>query len=115
MPTLTAVVPDSATGPAADLRAQTRAALQGEKLAVPDGEVASAGDIPVEVIQHGKQYLGAVPEYGPGLEQMCYCVGGAVSPRSVHDEQCVVGVVEAAGAGFRDRHDVLDSHSEPLG
>jgi thioesterase domain-containing protein len=69
---LEAEVPDSATGLAADLRAQTLAVLQGEnpeKLVVPDGKVASAGDIPVEVIQHGKQYLAAVPEYGPGLEQ----------------------------------------------
>jgi len=69
---LTEEVPDSATGLAADLRAQTLAALQGEnpeQLVVPDGEVRSAGDIPVEVIQHGKQYLAAVPEYGPALER----------------------------------------------
>ena len=69
---LTAEIPDSATGPAADLRAQTLAVLQGEnpeKLVVPDGKVVSAGDIPVEVIQHGKQYLAAVPEYGPALER----------------------------------------------
>jgi pimeloyl-ACP methyl ester carboxylesterase len=69
---LTKEVPDSATGLAADLRAQTLAVLQGENpemLEVPDGEVQSAGDIPVEVIQHGKQYLAAVPEYGPALEQ----------------------------------------------
>lgn len=69
---LTEEVPASATGPAADLRAQTIAVLQGENpemLEVPDGEVQSAGDIPVEVIQHGKQYLAAVPEYGPALEQ----------------------------------------------
>jgi pimeloyl-ACP methyl ester carboxylesterase len=67
-----AVVPDSATGVAADLKAQTVAALAGENpelLSVPDGEVSSAGDIPVEVIQHGKQYLAAVPEYGPAMEQ----------------------------------------------
>lgn len=69
---LETAVPDSATGPAAELRAQTLAALQGEnpeQLAVPDGDVASAGDIPVEVIEHGKQYLAAVPEYGPAMEQ----------------------------------------------
>ena len=69
---LTEEIPASATGLAADLRAQTLAVLQGqspEKLVVPDGEVRSAGDIPVEVIQHGKQYLAAVPEYGPGLER----------------------------------------------
>lgn len=69
---LLAGIPESATGMAAELRAQTIAVLQGEspeKLAVPDGEVRSAGDIPVEVIQHGKQYLAAVPEYGPDLER----------------------------------------------
>lgn len=69
---LEAQVPDSATGVAADLKAQTIAVLAGENpemLAVPDGEVRSAGDIPVEVIQHGKPYLAAVPEYGPAMEQ----------------------------------------------
>ncbi|MEU6265198.1 alpha/beta fold hydrolase [Saccharopolyspora shandongensis] len=65
-------IPESATGMAVELREQTLAVLRGEspeKLVVPDGEVRSAGDIPVEVIQHGKQYLAAVPEYGPGLER----------------------------------------------
>ncbi|MBO8194528.1 alpha/beta fold hydrolase [Streptomyces oryzae] len=69
---LTKEIPESATGPAADLRAQTLAILQGkgpEKLTVRDGKVRSAGNIPVEVIQHGKQYLAKVPEYGPGMEQ----------------------------------------------
>lgn len=69
---LKADIPSSATGMAADLRDQTLAVLQGdspEKLVVPDGPVASAGNIPVEVIQHGKQYLAAVPEYGPALER----------------------------------------------
>ncbi|GAB3444026.1 alpha/beta hydrolase [Streptomonospora sediminis] len=69
---LTEEIPESATGPAADLRDQTLAALAGEgpeQLEVPDGEVRSAGDIPVEVIQHGVQYLAEVPEYGPGLEE----------------------------------------------
>lgn len=67
-----AEVPASATGPAAELRAQTLAALKGdnpEKLVVPDGKVASAGNIPVEVVQHGKQYLAVVPEHGPALER----------------------------------------------
>jgi pimeloyl-ACP methyl ester carboxylesterase len=67
-----AVVPESAGGPGAELRAQTLTVLDGEnpeRLVIPDGDVRSAGDIPVEVIQHGKQYLAAVPEYGPGLEQ----------------------------------------------
>ncbi|NIY63700.1 alpha/beta fold hydrolase [Streptomyces malaysiensis] len=65
-------IPESATGPAAELRAQTLAILQGgkpERLMVPDGEVRSAGDIPVEVIQHGKRYLEQVPDYGPDLER----------------------------------------------
>ncbi|WP_243791802.1 alpha/beta fold hydrolase [Saccharopolyspora gloriosae] len=65
-------IPANATGPAAELRDQSLAVFRGEnpeQLVIPDGEVASAGDIPVEVIQHGKQYLAAVPEYGPGLEQ----------------------------------------------
>lgn len=65
-------IPDSATGPAVELREQTLAVLGGqgpEKLTVTDGEVRSAGDIPVEVIRHGKEYLAAVPEYGPGLER----------------------------------------------
>ncbi|MFI5565619.1 alpha/beta fold hydrolase [Amycolatopsis japonica] len=65
-------IPDSATGMAAELRAQTLAVFAGqgpEKLVVTDAEVRPAGDIPVEVIQHGKQYLTAVPEYGAGLEQ----------------------------------------------
>ncbi|WP_432927783.1 alpha/beta fold hydrolase [Microbispora sp. CA-135349] len=65
-------IPESATGPAAELRAQNLAVFQGEnpeKLVMTDGKVRSAGDIPVEVIQHGKQYLAALPEYGPRLEQ----------------------------------------------
>ena len=69
---LRAGIPDSATGTAAELRAQTLAVLQGdgpEKLTTPDGAVRPAGDIPVEVIQHGKPYLAALPEYGPALEQ----------------------------------------------
>ncbi|GAB2649551.1 alpha/beta hydrolase [Saccharopolyspora gloriosae] len=64
-------IPADATGPAAELRDQSLAIFRGEnpeRLVMPDGEVASAGDIPIEVIQHGKQYLAAVPEYGPGLE-----------------------------------------------
>ncbi|OLF19252.1 alpha/beta fold hydrolase [Actinophytocola xanthii] len=69
---LEAQIPADATGPAADVRAQTLAMLAGqnpELLTVPDGEVRAAGDIPVEVVQHGKPYLAALPEYGPGLEQ----------------------------------------------
>ncbi|MEU5991294.1 alpha/beta fold hydrolase [Spirillospora sp. NPDC047418] len=65
-------IPQSATGPAAQLRAQSLAVTKGqnpEKLTIPDGKVRSAGSIPVAVIQHGKQYLAAVPEYGPALER----------------------------------------------
>lgn len=70
---LEAVVPDDATGPGADLKAQTVAILGGEnpeQLVTPDGDVGSAGDIPVEVIEHGQQYLAeGVPEYGTGMEK----------------------------------------------
>ncbi|MEV4113209.1 alpha/beta hydrolase [Nonomuraea sp. NPDC049695] len=69
---ITKAIPESATGPAAELRAQNLAIFQGEnpeKLVITDGKVRSAGNIPVEVIQHGKQYLAAVPAYGPRLEQ----------------------------------------------
>ncbi|MFF0103842.1 alpha/beta fold hydrolase [Streptomyces hirsutus] len=64
--------PESATGPAGELRAQSLAMFEGqnpERLVFADGEVRSAGDIPVRVIRHGRQYLGEVPEYGPGLEE----------------------------------------------
>ncbi|MFF1923679.1 alpha/beta fold hydrolase [Streptomyces sp. NPDC058221] len=67
------VIPKSATGKTAELRAGTVAAGEGqnqEKLAFPDGEVRSAGDIPVEVIQHGTKYLGQFPVYGDGLEKV---------------------------------------------
>jgi pimeloyl-ACP methyl ester carboxylesterase len=66
-------IPASARGAAAELRDQTLAVLRGdspEKLATPDGPVASAGSIPVEVIQHGNTYLvDSVPEYGQALEK----------------------------------------------
>ncbi|GLW63655.1 alpha/beta hydrolase [Actinomadura rubrobrunea] len=64
-------IPESATGPAAQLRAQNLAMVQGnnpEKLVIADGEVRSAGGIPVEVVKHGKPYLAAVPQYGQRLE-----------------------------------------------
>lgn len=70
---LTKVIPASATGQDAALRDGTIAVLQGqspELLAMPDGEVRSAGDIPVEVIQHGQPYLEAAsPTYGAELEK----------------------------------------------
>lgn len=69
---LTAAIPASAKGPAAQLRAQNLAVFKGEnpeRLAMPDGKVRSVGNIPVEVIKHGKPYLAAVPGSGPRLEQ----------------------------------------------
>ncbi|GIH67140.1 alpha/beta fold hydrolase [Microbispora siamensis] len=72
MDDITKAIPESATGPAAELRAQNLAMFKGEnpeKLVITDGKVRSAGNIPVEVIQHGKPYLAAVPKYGPRLEQ----------------------------------------------
>ncbi|WP_327537485.1 alpha/beta fold hydrolase [Nonomuraea solani] len=65
-------IPKSAKGPAADVRAQNLAIFAGqnpEKLAIADGKVGSAGNIPVEVIKHGKPYLEAIPTYGKHLEQ----------------------------------------------
>ncbi|RJL35829.1 alpha/beta fold hydrolase [Bailinhaonella thermotolerans] len=65
-------IPESATGPAAELRAQNLAVFQGqnpELLVIPDGAVRPAGDIPVEVIQHGTKYLAAIPQHGPRLER----------------------------------------------
>jgi pimeloyl-ACP methyl ester carboxylesterase len=65
-------IPASAKGPAAELRAQNLAVFQGqnpEMLVVPDGKVGYAGNIPVEVIKHGKPYLAALPTYGPKLER----------------------------------------------
>ncbi|WUV04734.1 alpha/beta hydrolase [Actinoallomurus sp. NBC_01490] len=70
---LTNAIPESATGPAAELHEQTLQVDQGnnpEKLVITDGKVRSAGNIPAAVIQHGKKYLAAaVPEYGPRLEE----------------------------------------------
>ncbi|MFE7978627.1 alpha/beta fold hydrolase [Streptomyces shenzhenensis] len=75
-PTLTAdiskVIPESATGQVAELRAQTLAVNEGqnpEKIVIADAEVRSAGSIPVEIIKHDKQY-DSVPGYGPALERM---------------------------------------------
>ncbi|MBO2453089.1 alpha/beta hydrolase [Actinomadura barringtoniae] len=65
-------IPKTAKGPAAEVRAQNLAIFHGqnpEKLVITDGPVGSAGDIPVEVIRHGKPYLAAIPQYGPLLEK----------------------------------------------
>lgn len=67
-----AAIPESATGQAGELRAQSLAVYRGENpelLTMQDGEVGYAGDIPVEVIRHGQPYLAAIPEYGPALEK----------------------------------------------
>ncbi|MFG3257154.1 alpha/beta fold hydrolase [Streptomyces sp. NPDC048172] len=65
-------IPASATGDAAKLREQNLAIFAGknpEKLKIPDAPVRSAGNIPVEVVKHGKPYLAALPKYGPKLER----------------------------------------------
>ncbi|MEV4362503.1 alpha/beta hydrolase [Nonomuraea sp. NPDC049625] len=69
---ISTTIPASAKGPAAEVRAQNLAIFRGknpEKLVITDGKVRSAGNIPVKVIQHGKQYLAAIPTYGPNLER----------------------------------------------
>ncbi len=71
---ITGVIPESATGDGAEVRAQNLAVFQGENpegiVIESDPEVRSAGDIPVEVIQHGVRYLGEIPEYGDELERV---------------------------------------------
>ncbi|RLL70453.1 alpha/beta fold hydrolase [Streptomyces sp. Z26] len=65
-------IPESATGPAAEMRDQFLAIAGGEnpeRLTLPDGDVRCAGDIPVAILRHGQRYLAEVPEYGPGLER----------------------------------------------
>ena len=75
-PTMTAdmekTIPASAKGPAAEVRAQNLAIFKGqnpERLVMADGKVESAGNIPVEVIKHGKPYLAEIPTYGKQLEK----------------------------------------------
>lgn len=66
------IVPETATGPAKQLRDEFLAVAGGknaEKLSFGDTPVRSAGDIPVQVIKHGIEYLAEVPEYGRALEQ----------------------------------------------
>ena len=71
---ITEVIPESATGDGAEVRAQNIAMFEGENPEMitieSDPEVRSAGDIPTEVIQHGVQYLGEIPEYGDELERV---------------------------------------------
>ncbi|MGH3659458.1 MAG: alpha/beta fold hydrolase, partial [Micromonosporaceae bacterium] len=69
---ISAAIPESAKGPAAQVRAQNLAIFQGknpERLVITDGKVRSAGNIPVAVVKHGKPYLAALPTYGPRLER----------------------------------------------
>jgi pimeloyl-ACP methyl ester carboxylesterase len=68
------IVPASApaNSPGAQARDQFLAVAKGdypERLAIADAPVRSAGDIPVRVVRHGKQYLAAIPTYGPALER----------------------------------------------
>ena len=65
-------IPADAKGEAKQVREQNLAIFQGqnpEKLRIVDGKVRSAGDIPVEVVKHGKPYLAEVPTYGKALER----------------------------------------------
>jgi hypothetical protein len=59
----------SSGGGAAHADLQVDQGNNPEKLLITDGRVRSAGHIPVAVIQHGKKYLEAFPEYGPRLER----------------------------------------------
>ncbi len=76
IPALTAgisnAIPESATGPAAEMRAGALAGNAGqnpEQFVIDDVKVRSAGKIPVQIIKHESQYS-EVPVYGPALEQM---------------------------------------------
>jgi len=66
-------IPEDASSAASELREMTLAIFAGEnpeQLVFTDGEVQSAGAIPVRVLQHGQQYLAETePEYGEGLEE----------------------------------------------
>jgi len=71
---ITEVIPESATGEGAEVRAQNIAMFEGENpeniTVESDAEVRSAGDIPTEVVQHGVEYLGEIAEYGDDLERV---------------------------------------------
>ncbi|PRY35729.1 alpha/beta fold hydrolase [Umezawaea tangerina] len=67
------LIPESETGPAAEVRAQLVATSKGdnpEKFVITDGEVRSAGAIPVEVVEHGKPVFAELPVYGPDLDRL---------------------------------------------
>ena len=66
-------IPKSAKGLAGQVRLQVVQINKGvnkEKLKATDSEVPDAGDMPVEVMKHGKKYLSAVPKFGPTLEHI---------------------------------------------
>lgn len=68
-----AVPADYKGGPAADVRAQMVQMGKGqnpEMIKIEDGPVHSAGDIPVEVVKHGPDFLTQMPEYGQELEKV---------------------------------------------
>lgn len=71
---ITGVIPESATGDGAEVRAQNIAMSEGENpesiVIDSDPEVSSAGDVPTEIIRHGVPYLGEIPEYGDDLERV---------------------------------------------
>lgn len=71
---ITDVIPESAVGEGAEVRAQNIAVFEGENpesiVIDSDPEVRSAGDIPTEIIQHGVPYLGEIAEYGDDLERV---------------------------------------------
>ncbi|HLU56954.1 MAG TPA: hypothetical protein VKZ81_15955 [Pseudonocardia sp.] len=59
--------PGGRRGPAGELRPQIPAIATGlntERLGTPGGPVASAGDIPVEVLAHSQECLAALPTCG---------------------------------------------------
>lgn len=69
----TKLIPKKAKGVAGQVRAQMVAvshARNKEMLKATDSKVRSAGNIPVEILRHGKKYLAAVPKYGPTLERI---------------------------------------------
>ncbi|WP_017590632.1 alpha/beta fold hydrolase [Nocardiopsis ganjiahuensis] len=71
---ITDVIPESATGEGAEVRAQNLAVFEGENpenlVIESDPRVRSAGDIPTEVVRHGVPYLGEIAEYGDDLERV---------------------------------------------
>ena len=73
-PAIEELIPASATGIAADVRAQagalTSAAANPEHLVHTGGPVGSLGDVPLTVVQHGQPIYDVVPEYGGRLQEI---------------------------------------------